>query len=335
MKIFLQTIGVFFLLLFGLYLLFIAAELFFTNYDYVFNVFWKPDLKGNICFATAGGDYLKVIELPSVNKKIIYSTIEQGKKVAVIFDCVYSHDGRKIISEISKYKMEAGAFDLYIQSSSGEFIFDLIKNIGTDLSAPSWSSDDQQVAFSINNSEARKGLYITNIKNSYNFKRIYDKEVLGPLSWTPDDRQLIFHSVETIDKYLGHNTWSSRDYGGICIINADGSGFGKIIDRAGQAVLSPFGHCIIYTKQFSYYIAEFKDGQVLHPRKFAWRFPYWTWYPPSLNFSPDGKYIIFAKPVWFKTAGIYVASVENPSRQYRITTEDIPMYGLSWGKKVD
>jgi Tol biopolymer transport system component len=51
-----------------------------------------------------------------------------------------------------------------------------------------------------------------------------------------------------------------------------------------------------------------------------------------IRWSPDGKYIVFCKDIWFGFTGIYVAPIDNPRRHIRIATEGTSIVGMSWAR---
>jgi len=298
--------------------------------DTVSSAFKGKNLKGKIVYSL-GGYCIKTIELPSQRNTVIYSKHGLDEDVGLIENPYFSPDGTMVIFSQSRSLFKD---ELYVMNSDGSNA-NLFLHMDNEISAlcPSWSPDGTKIAFIVQNT-GREGLYIIdrhshNITNICNIRPSKDQP-----AWSPDNKKIAFSSENIVSKNLGNGLREERNMGGIYIIDIATGNIENYIDLADQPAWSPNGTTLAFERGDGYHVIDVFDkiGQtdnlIIPYRKavigIGGSFP--------IRWSPDGKYLVFCKELWYGIAGIYIAPIDKPRSQIRIATDDQSIIGMSWTK---
>lgn len=309
----------------------------FIYKDVILSVGAKRGLRGKIAY-TLGGRHIKVIELSSGKKKIIYSIPKEGDRyLGCVFNPSFSPEGRRMVFSKSGSGYDY-RYKLYIMNSDGTDMEKFLDLDDVSMLSPSWSPDGEKIAFIARKSQrgGEGGLYIVDAENPDFISCV--SNVLPSLSqpaWSPDSRKIAFNSEELVRTVLSKNSYLEVDQGGIYVVDIFDKNCKKIIDLVSHPSWSPDGKRLVCEGKKGYYIVDVDD--------FAYNFHLFIPYkrPPlgrsfsfPVRWSPDGKYIVFCKEIWpgFAGIGIYVVAIDNPKRHIRIATESETVSGMSWVK---
>jgi len=327
MKILEIMVKVFLILVITLFL----SYFFFVYKDVALSIGHKKVLQGKIAYSLKG-HYIKIINLPSGRADNIYTRPERiRKQLGFVHYPSFSPFGKKIVFSQGEHLFDD---KLYIMDSDGANT-KLFLDLGdTAAIAPSWSPDGEEIAFIVQE-RGRQGLYIAKASNPNAIRRINDiKPSLRQPSWSPDGKMIAFEYENKVSRYLGNGLREERDLGGIYIIDIGSGEIKRNIEIASQPAWSPDGNMLICEKRDGYHMIDvigvygYGESNIIPYKKSIFSrggsFP--------VRWSPDGKYIVFCKEIWFGLAGIYVISVDNPKKQIRIGTDDEAIIGMSWAE---
>ena len=312
----------------------------FAYKDLIFSFGAKKGLEGKIVYSllTLSDINVKTIDFYSGKKLNIYTSVPRGQEgyPGYIDSLSFSQDGRKIV--FSKLGKSEGnrRFKLYIINSDGTDIKELLDLEGMNLKDPSWSPDGKKVAFIVQKPYDKGSLYVTHIDKPYSFlKKISDiRPAIYKPMWSPDGQEISFISDEYIRKQI-NATWRSETFNGkVFIINSDGTGLRQ--SKAKKPVSwSPDGKLLLYRGKDGYYISNENESQsyLIIPYKRA-PLSFLVGDPSFAVWSPDGKYIAYVKEIWPGGAGlgIYVVSLNNPTKEIQISSEIYGVTDMVWVK---
>ena len=294
----------------------------------------KGSLKGKIIYSRFGYE-IKSIELPYGKKKEIRS-VPPGpySYPGYIYNPYFSPLGDKIVfSQIDNPRIELRE-KLYIMGVDGQDVKCFLEDGNFSVLCPSWSPDGKSIAFLVRDG-VRRGLYITDVNNSNNFKRIIDIQPSpSQPAWSPDSDMIAFSFEDIATRELGRDIYEDRDMGGIYVVDIQTGQIRRKIPLAEQPAWSPNGRKLVYMRNTGYYIIDiydFSDSSeyLLVPSKPLY---FGDRSPRPVRWSPDGKYIAFWKEIWPGLAALYAVEVNNPSRRALITYDSREIIGMSWAK---
>ncbi|MFA5199675.1 MAG: hypothetical protein WC442_02025 [Candidatus Omnitrophota bacterium] len=305
--------------------------------DLVLSGLAKKKLNGKIIYSQLF--YIKEIGLPSGKIKTLYTAPRDSERyLASVLNPSFSPDGKKIVFSRAGDPRINHRDRLWIMDSDGTNLKEIFGVYDQYLLSPSFSPDGKKIAFVLRNSQqgGRGGLYSLEV-DTPNVIDLISNILPGPaqLSWTPDSKGILFSSEELFSKSLGPGIRAEVDRGGIYIVNINDKSYRKVVEIANQPSLSPDGKRLAYEGEKGYYLGELtSDGylynsQLIIPYKklfigYGGSFP--------IRWSPDGKYLVYAKEIWPGKAGLYVVEADNPKKKIRIGTDYTPILGISWAK---
>lgn len=189
---------------------------------------------------------------------------------------------------------EVGPSELWKINADGTGLTRFIDTPGETCGSPEWSPDGKYVAFGAWRVDQ-------NLSNAHIFVVRADgkeRRDLGPgamASWSPDSKQLVFHTYPT----AGDNSLH------IVVINADGTGRKNLLDHWGSPRWSRSGSRIYSILNSNIALYDLKAGteHTILPKR----------YPMYLGFgvSPDGKRVCFSG----EQSGLYLATLDEKSMQ--------------------
>jgi len=316
----------------GIVILYAFCHYFFIFKDVVLSIGAKRNLTGKIVYSI-NALKVKVIELPSGEKKTIYKAEETADKyLEHVLNPYFSPSGRKIV--FTKMPIDAALrYRLYMMDTDGTNVKKILDLGDASISSPSWSPDGSKIAFVVKD-KGLEGLYIIDAYNPSDYKRICAIEpARAQPAWSPDSQKVVFISEELYRSKIGDNLYAEKDLGGAYIVEFYENRVRKIIEYASEVSWSPDSKSLICKKGDGYYLITLTDNG--YTKDIQRIIPYETpiyGKPGSLpiRWSPDGKYIVFCKDIWFGFTGIYVAPIDNPKKHIRIATDGTDIVGMSW-----
>ncbi|MCU0651473.1 MAG: hypothetical protein MUC39_00815 [Candidatus Omnitrophica bacterium] len=295
--------------------------------DVVTSFFMKKDLRGEIVYGL-GGHTIKVIELPSQRDITVYSK-NAGDNFGLM-DPYFSPDGSMVVFS----RDESSANRLFIMDSNGANV-KLFLDLGeeTNVVCPSWSPDGKKIAFIMQNTN-KEGLYVID-RHTRAITRVSSmRPEQDQPSWSPDSKKIAFTYENKVSRYLSNGLREERNMSGVCVVDIATGNIENYIDLAMQPAWSPDGAKLAFEGIGGYHIMDVFDKtrqtvQLIIPVKKALigiggSFP--------VRWSPDGKYLVYAKELWYGIAGIYVTPINNPKQQIRIGTDNQAIFGMSWAE---
>jgi len=313
-------------------LLYVFCHYFFIFKDVVLSIGARRNLTGKIVYSTDSLK-IKVIELPSGEKKTLYTARKiPGRYLESVNSPYFSPSGRKITFIKKVYADNPDTYKLYVMDSDGANVKKILDLGDLSILSPSWSPDGSKIAFVVKKEESQ-GIYIVDVYNPSDYKRISNIKPSGHQpGWSFDSQNISFISSEYISRQLGPGIRSKSFVGKIFIIDIKGNVL-NILSTASEVALSPEGDKLVYEGKDGYYLMtnissrNKYDSKIVIPFK-SLLFDRNLSYP--IRWSPDGKYIVFCKDIWFGFTGIYVAPIDNPKKHIRIATEGTDIVGMSW-----
>lgn len=307
--------------------------------DLVLSSLAKSQLSGVIIYSPQAL-YIKAIELPSGKTKILYSVPRnQERYLASVLNPSFSPDGKKIIFSRRDDPRVSRRYKLWIMNSDGTDMKEIFGVYDRDLLSPSFSPDGKRISFISRNSErgGLGGLYAIGVDsiNSIDFISNILPSLTSQVSWLPDGKGILFSSEELFSKSLGAGIRAEVDRGGIYIVDIVDKSCRKIVEIATEPSVSPDGKKLAYEGEKGYYVGELTSDGYLYNSQLI--IPYkklFIGYGGSLpiRWSPDSKYLVYAKEIWPGKAGIYVIEADNPKKKIRIGTDYMSILGMSWVK---
>jgi Tol biopolymer transport system component len=189
---------------------------------------------------------------------------------------------------------EVGPSELWKINADGTGLMRFIDTPGETCGSPEWSPDGKFVAFG--------GWRVDqNLSDAHIFVVRADgtgRRDLGPgamASWSPDGKQLVFHTYPTAGDHSLH----------IVVMNADGTDRKKLLDHWGSPHWSRSGNRIfsILNSNISLYDLTAGTEHTILPKRYSM---YW-----GFGVSPDGKRICFSG----QDNGLYLATLDEHSMQ--------------------
>lgn len=297
--------------------------------------FWpRKALKGKIVYSTRTGPGIDInsVELASAKKIKIHALDYFG----YVGSSAISSDGNKVIlSKLSGQKGDS-RFKLYTMNIDGSDMRELLDLDNYNAEHPSWSPDDQEIAFISQKPYRHGSLYVTDIDKPYSSLRNICN--IRPASykptWSSDGEMISFISDDRLSKRLNVKWRIEVFVGKVFTINKDGRNLRQF--KASKPVSwSPDGSKLLYRSKDGYYISDLSG---------AYTYAFIPYKRPAISllvedpalitWSPDGKYIAYVKeisPGWVGL-GIYVVPIDNPKKEIQISAEVLGVEDMVWVK---
>jgi Tol biopolymer transport system component len=192
---------------------------------------------------------------------------------------------------------DVGPSELWKINADGTGLMRFVDTPGETCGSPEWSPDGKFVAFGAwrtdqNLSDAH--IFIVRADGK-------DRRDLGPgamASWSPDGKQLVFHTYPT----AGDNSLH------ILVMNADGTNRKNLLDHWGSPRWSRRGNRIfsILNNNIALYDLTAGHEHTILPQRYPM---YW-----GFGVSPDGKRVCFSG----QDSGLYLATLDDKSMQAEV-----------------
>lgn len=314
---------------FGIIILYFLIYSYFIYKDVIISLAAKDKLAGRITYGSKGHQ-IKVIELPSGKKKVLYTRPEEIRKCyGFVYSPCFSLKGDMIV-----FSQETGLlFDekLYIMDSDGSNLKLFLDLGNAGALCPSWSPDGKKIAYVVQEA-GMQGLYTIRIADRLITRISEIQPSKSQPSWSPDSKKIIFNSKYIQKKYLEKGVYEITNLGGAYIIDIDTKKIERYFDWASEPAWSPNGKMLAYGDKYGFHIIGLEDplvGDFIFISYSKILFGAGGAFP--IRWSPDGKYIVFCKEIWPGIAGIYVTPIDHPKQQIRIGTDHQAIIGMSWG----
>lgn len=313
----------------GLIILYFLFYSYFIYKDVVFSFVAKEKLTGKITYGLKG-DQIKVIELPSKKKKVLYTRPEKIRKChSYVYSPSFSPKGDMIV-----FSQETGLHldeKLYIMDSDGSNL-KLFLDLGkAGAISPAWSPDGKKIAYVVKEA-GMQGLYTIRIAD-----RLIDciseiQPSTNQPTWSSDSKKIMFNSGYIQKEYLGKGFYKVTNLGGVYIVDIDTKKIERYFDLASEPAWSPNGKMFAYADKYGFHVISLEDHSakdfifIPHPKIL-----FGTESASPIRWSPDGEYIVYYREIWPGIAGIYVTPIDHPKKQIRIGTDHQAIIGMSWG----